>query len=186
MTGKVKGSGRGRPLHTGSFLASLRDSVLLFSGYPRLAPWAAFCRRSAAGAWVCLKAYPDTNLRRSKQRTGVSAPCPQGLKPYRFAMLYAALKAPLFHGCAGGRFELKIKIKDNVNGSGRGRPLHTGNAKSSGRGRPLHTTSPARSLFRPWRDSVPPFLLTQDLRPFDFAQGRLWAIVGRPSGAGAW
>jgi hypothetical protein len=28
------------------------------------------------------------------------------------------------------------------------------------------------------------FALTQDLRPFDFAQGRLWAIACRPYGAG--
>jgi len=29
-----------------------------------------------------------------------------------------------------------------------------------------------------------PSLFSQDLRPFDFAQGRLWAIMCRPSGAG--
>jgi hypothetical protein len=50
--------------------------------------------------------------------------------------LYAALKAPLFHGSAGfcgvSDFPARVKDKINVKGSGQECPLHTSKVKSRG------------------------------------------------------
>jgi hypothetical protein len=43
---------------------------------------------------------------------------------------------------------------------------------------------PPAGVCRPYGTRLCCLELTQDLRPFGFAQGRLWTIVCRPSGAG--
>ena len=51
--------------------------------------------------------------------------------------------------------------------------------KCGGRAFSEPTLEGGRYLCRPYGTRFYPLRLTQDLRPFGFAQGRLWAVVGR-------